>query len=101
MNMHDSVSRYGLSGMSVKMANSTANGYADETCPVCGEYNEGFDDYEFYNSSNGCGYRIYCGCPECGSRWSLEYTLDYAYIFYDGLADNNKEVMPDGKTLES
>ena len=91
MNAYESAARFGLSGMSLKIKNKTESGYADERCPVCDAYNEGFDDYEFYNGEDGCGYRIFCGCPECGSRWSLEYTLDYAYIFYDGLADDEEE----------
>lgn len=88
MNSHDSIKKFGLAGMSLKIANYMTNGYADERCPVCDEYNEGYDDLEFFNGPDGCGISVTCGCPECGSRWTLVYTLDYAHVFYDGLADS-------------
>ena len=90
MNAHDSINKFGLTGMSLKMANHMTNGYADDRCPVCDEYNEGYNDLEFFNGSEGCGIWLRCSCPECGSKWTLEYKLDFAYIMYDGLADNEE-----------
>ena len=77
----------GLAGLRLKM-----DGPSDDMrCPVCGAQTLGSDRDEFFSGALGCGVRCDCKCDECGSEWALTYKLDFAYIYYDGTANDDDE----------
>ena len=81
MNVHDSLKKYGLAGLSLKPCFSR-NVF---DCPSCAAEIDG-DDYDEYRHPDGMVIQREYECPRCKSRVGYFYELDCVRVFFDGMA---------------